>query len=263
MTGTDRLPLIADVSIDSSLWAAGETTGCGSYIADFGCLDLPGLGTVRARAGLRYSRLYPHGALELGLRKEKRDQVQGYELSLGMQSTGDDRRLDLIFDVGAKKHFRGASVFYRLICGRGSPYGPASAASPAWANSGSSLGVRQTELPPKGLGQLTVGWRTGLFDNGLEGARMRPREEGGSKGSLSALLDSTPFAEYGLDLKKCGKTAELSCTLLPSHDIIEMAVRVGSEDASGGKAAITAIVDQSISCPGKARLRIGSSYCRS
>ena len=35
-------------------------------------MDFPSVGEVRTRAGLRYSRLYPRGALELGFRKDQR-----------------------------------------------------------------------------------------------------------------------------------------------------------------------------------------------
>lgn len=99
-------------------------------------MDLPLLGPVRSRAGLRqlsnlfpwlmrYSPLYRGGALVLGFRKECReiwirgqwqelrtDTAEGYKLFIGLQSTGfvnkllcsvsgDDERLDLLTEVGA------------------------------------------------------------------------------------------------------------------------------------------------------------------
>ena len=39
---------------------------------------------------------------------------------------------------------------------------------------GSSLGVTQTDMPPHKRGQLTIGWRTGLLDVGLEGGKVQP-----------------------------------------------------------------------------------------
>lgn len=274
----DTLPLIVDVTFDV---AANDNNtgniglvraaGRGSYIADFGVLDLPWLGELRSRAGLRYSRLYPRGALELGFRKEVRsDSQRGYEIFAGAQTAGDDRRLDILCEVGALKSFRGAKAFYRFLLGMGWQFG----GGPSWSEMGSSLGVMQEEMPPRGCGELTVGWRTGLFDNGLEGVAgptsasrgcrsasgNRKSRDAQNKGSLD--LDSTPYASYGIRIP-LSKSAQacLSWTILPEHDVIEHAVNLCFPEVAGS-ATVSVVVDQSLRNPTHVRLRVGGSYTR-
>lgn len=276
LKGDDILPLTVDVTLDTTLGSLGSgssinltgVAGRGSYIADFGTFDVPHLGKIRARAGLRYSRLYPRGALELGARKEIRaDAKHGYDISVGVQTAGDDRRLDVLWDLGALKHFRGARAFYRFLWGAGWPFYGNKAGGPSWHEMGSSLGVTQTEMPPGGRGELTVGWRTGLFDNGLEGVMQpstltRPRRW--SHDLKNNLLDSTPFAAYGVDIPVAGgPTGHVSWTLLPEQDLLEHVVRLrAGQDASGGTSTFLVAVDQSLSRPSYARLRLGASYTR-
>mmetsp|Transcript_83085 Transcript_83085/g.164818 ORF Transcript_83085/g.164818 Transcript_83085/m.164818 type:complete len:344 (+) Transcript_83085:26-1057(+) len=281
LNAEDTLPLIADVTVDVGINGINISSGgrpCtarlagrGSYIADFGILDVPYIGELRARAGLRYSRLYPRGALELGFRKELRtDQKRGYELFVGGQAAGDDRRFDVVTDIGALKHFRNARAHYRFIWGSGAPYDDKSKEGPTWCEVGSSFGVTQQLLPPNGHGELTVGWRSGFFDNGLEGVsgpkllkkRGGPLQRDAPK--IKGLLDSTPFAAYGVDLKAGDSVgAHLSWTMLPEQDTLEHALRLRVlRDASGGTATLTTVVDQSLSHPQRLRVRFGGSYRR-
>jgi len=285
LKGADVLPLITDIGLDlgldgsnSGLEISGASGSC-SFIADFGILDIPLVGHIRSRAGLRYSPLYPSGALELGFRKELRtDTAQGYQLFMGLQSTGDDRRLDMLADIGALKLFRKARAFYRFLWGFGGPYegGGAkeskeeeAARGPKWNQMGSSLGVTQTEMPPHKRGQLTIGWRTGLLDVGLEGGKVQPAAAARahrttkSRGLRDNLLDSSPCASYSIDLvtKRLG-AAQVSWTILPEHRVLEHALHIRSKaDDSGGKATLTALLEQSL-CAHRARLRLGASYER-
>eukprot|EP00435_Cladocopium_sp_Y103_P027416 s162_g6.t1 len=263
----NTLPLITDLGLNVGLGREGlnATSGSCSFIADFGVLDLPILGPVRSRAGLRYSPLYPRGALELGFRKELRtDKDQGYQLFMGLQSTGDDERLDVLTEIGAIKLFHNARAFYRFLWGFGSPYQEKSG-SHSWNQMGSSLGVTQTNLPPNRKGQLTVGWRTGLLDVGLEGGKVLPpmlarrKAQKKNRGLRDNLLDSSPFAAYSLELPK---NAEVSWTILPEHEVLEHAVHWRSGmDATGGQVVVAAVLEQSLSSP-RARLRIGTCYER-
>eukprot|EP00929_Paragymnodinium_shiwhaense_P067912 TRINITY_DN34138_c0_g3_i1.p1 TRINITY_DN34138_c0_g3~~TRINITY_DN34138_c0_g3_i1.p1 ORF type:complete len:326 (+),score=72.53 TRINITY_DN34138_c0_g3_i1:69-1046(+) len=276
----DELPLIADVSFD--IGTDGEEgrrrfAGRGSYVADFGLIDLPVVGDVRARAGLRYSQLYSKGALELGVRKEvSSDEKRGYELYLGAQTAGDDSRLDVLCEVGALKYFKRAKTFYRFMWGWGQPYKEcgekAVDKASSWSDMGSSLGVTQTELPPGRQGELTVGWRTGLFSDGPEAVSSpslkaskamqaaRPKQK-----QLLGDLNSTPYISYGITkpMANGASQAKASWTVMPEHDVVEHALRFKApRDASGGSATFSAIADQSISQPSKVRLRFGASYMR-
>lgn len=284
LNAEDTLPLTADVTFDVGVRGGGgspQLAGRGSYIADFGLLDVPHLGEVRARAGLRYSRLYPRGALELGVRKELRsDPKRGYELFLGAQSAGDDRRLDVLADVGALKHFKNARAFYRFLWGVGWPFGDREQQEgPGWNEMGSSLGVTQQGLAPGGRGELTVGWRTGLFDNGLEGVdrpaspdpereakETRNRAAKKGKKQPEGLLNSTPYAAYSVKTSLPGKeswSATASWTVLPQHDTLEHSLRFSMpRDSSGGDASVSAVLDQSLRHPSRLRLRLGASYTR-
>ncbi|CAL1162800.1 unnamed protein product [Cladocopium goreaui] len=290
----NTLPLITDLGLNVGLGREGlnATSGSCSFIADFGVLDLPLLGLVRSRAGLRYNPLYPRGALELGFRKELRtDKDQGYQLFMGLQSTGDDERLDVLTEIGAIKLFHNARAFYRFLWGFGGPYQEKSGSN-NWNQMGSSLGVTQTNLPPNLKGQLTIGWRTGLLDVGLEGGKVLPpmlaRRKAQKKnrgaghsgpgwqpkpcqrrqcnprsriitGLRDNLLDSSPFAAYSLELPK---NAEVSWTILPEHEVLEHALHWRSGmDATGGQVVIAAVLEQSLSSP-RARLRIGTCYER-
>jgi len=263
----NTLPLITDLGLNLGLGAEGlnATSGSCSFIADFGVLDLPMLGPVRSRAGLRYSPLYPRGALELGFRKElRRDQDQGYQLFMGLQSTGDDERLDVLTEIGAIKLFHNARAFYRFLWGLGGPYQDKSG-SRQWNQMGSSLGVTQMDLPPSQKGQLTIGWRTGLLDVGLEGGKVLPpmmarmKAKKARRGLRDNLLDSSPFAAYSLDLPR---NAQVTWTILPEHELLEHALHWHSGvDATGGKVMVSAILEQSLSSP-QARLRIGTCYER-
>merc|ERR1719375_1991777 len=97
--GSNLLPLTASVEADfgtngSKAWTPQAG---GAYQADFGYLDLPVVGRIRARSGIRYSKMYPRGSLELAARKELSDgAAEGYEAFLAAQSVGDDRRLDTL-----------------------------------------------------------------------------------------------------------------------------------------------------------------------
>jgi len=272
LSSDDTLPLISDASFDAGVaFRNGRlnftgVSGSGSFIADFGRLDVPVLGNVRARAGLRYSPLYPRGALELGFRKELRAKEDGYDLFAGLQTVGDDQRLDVLTEVGALKLFRGARAFYRFLWGFGGPFqnGPGI----GWHEMGSSLGVVQTQMPPGGRGQLTVGWRTGLFDRGLEGGSVQPTAAGRAKGKDKKglqrnLLDSTPFVSYGLALGEGNVSADATWTLLHEHGVLEHALRIsGSQDERGGQATLSAVVEQPLGELRQARLRLGVSYLR-
>lgn len=263
----NTLPLITDLGLNVGLGREGlnATSGSCSFIADFGVLDLPLLGLVRSRAGLRYNPLYPRGALELGFRKELRtDKDQGYQLFMGLQSTGDDERLDVLTEIGAIKLFHNARAFYRFLWGFGGPYQEKSGSN-NWNQMGSSLGVTQTNLPPNLKGQLTIGWRTGLLDVGLEGGKVLPpmlarrKAQKKNRGLRDNLLDSSPFAAYSLELPK---NAEVSWTILPEHEVLEHALHWRSGmDATGGQVVIAAVLEQSLSSP-RARLRIGTCYER-
>jgi len=283
LTGNDTLPLIADITINAGLLrgsadAGGPlltaVAGRGSYIADFGVIDLPTVGEVRARAGLRYSSLFPRGALELGVRKELRRQ-QNYELSVGAQTAGDDRRLDFVGDFAVVKFFKGAKAFYRFLFGFGWPFDGNS--GPSWDEMGSALGVTQQNLPPYGRGALTIGWRTGLFSSGLETVahpnliRERSSNKGVSSGILRKrspvdLLDSTPYAAYGVDvplgaLVGAGGGVHVSCTVLPEHGVLEHEVQLKIDDAQGAT-SLSLVLEQSMQDPRRARLRFGASYAR-
>lgn len=259
----NTLPLITDLGLNVGLGREGlnATSGSCSFIADFGVLDLPLLGLVQSRAGLRYNPLYPRGALELGFRKELRtDKDQGYQLFMGLQSTGDDERLDVLTEIGAIKLFHNARAFYRFLWGFGGPYQEKSGSN-NWNQMGSSLGVTQTNLPPNLKGQLTIGWRTGLLDVGLEGGKVLPpmlarrKAQKKNRGLRDNLLDSSPFAAYSLELPK---NAEVSWTILPEHEVLEHALHWRSGmDATGGQVVIAAVLEQSLSSP-RARLRIGT-----
>lgn len=263
----NTLPLITDLGLNVGLGREGlnATSGSCSFIADFGVLDLPLLGLVQSRAGLRYNPLYPRGALELGFRKELRtDKDQGYQLFMGLQSTGDDERLDVLTEIGAIKLFHNARAFYRFLWGFGGPYQEKSGSN-NWNQMGSSLGVTQTNLPPNLKGQLTIGWRTGLLDVGLEGGKVLPpmlarrKAQKKNRGLRDNLLDSSPFAAYSLELPK---NAEVSWTILPEHEVLEHALHWRSGmDATGGQVVIAAVLEQSLSSP-RARLRIGTCYER-
>ncbi|CAE7818169.1 ylyB [Symbiodinium sp. CCMP2456] len=269
LKGADVLPLITDIGLDlgldgsnSGLEISGASGSC-SFIADFGILDIPLVGHIRSRAGLRYSPLYPSGALELGFRKELRtDTAQGYQLFMGLQSTGDDRRLDMLADIGALKLFRKARAKESKE--------EEAARGPKWNQMGSSLGVTQTEMPPHKRGQLTIGWRTGLLDVGLEGGKVQPAAAARahrttkSRGLRDNLLDSSPCASYSIDLVTVAPAplqvtlpAEVSWTVLPEHRVLEHALHIRSKaDDSGGKATLTALLEQSL-CAHRARLRLG------
>lgn len=263
----NTLPLITDLGLNVGLGREGlnATSGSCSFIADFGVLDLPLLGLVQSRAGLRYNPLYPRGALELGFRKELRtDKDQGYQLFMGLQSTGDDERLDVLTEIGAIKLFHNARAFYRFLWGFGGPYQEKSGSN-NWNQMGSSLGVTQTNLPPNLKGQLTIGWRTGLLDVGLEGGKVLPpmlarrKAQKKNRGLRDNLLDSSPFAAYSLELPK---NAEVSWTILPEHEVLEHALHWRSGmDATGGQVVKAAVLEQSLSSP-RARLRIGTCYER-
>jgi len=273
LNAEDTLPLIADVTVDLGVGGIkpAQSAGRGSYIADFGILDVPFIGELRARAGLRYSRLYPRGALELGFRKVRTDSKRGYELSIGGQTSGDDRRLDVVTDIAALKRFRNARAHYRFIFGGGQPYSKNPTGGPTWCEVGSSLGVTTQQLPPNGRGELTVGWRSGFFDNGLEGVAgpMLPHKNSDQNQNRDApkikgLLDSTPFAAYGVDLKAGDSVgAHLSWTMLPEQNTLEHALHLRVlQDTSGGTTSLSAVVDQSLSHPQRFRVRFGGSYCR-
>lgn len=271
LTGDDTLPLITDASFDAGVALRNGrlnftgVSGTGSFIADFGRLDVPVFGNVRARAGLRYSPLYPRGALELGFRKELRAKEDGYELFAGLQTVGDDQRLDVVTELGALKLFRGARAFYRFLWGMGGPFQGGEGLG--WHEMGSSLGVVQTEMSPNGRGRLTVGWRTGLFDRGLEGGSVRPTATGRTKGKdkkglQKNLLDSTPFASYGIALGE-NRSADATWTLLPEHRVLEHALQIkGSKDERGGQATLSAVLEQPLGELRQARLRLGASYLR-
>lgn len=285
----DALPLIADVTFDVRLGQEdSESTaedaedgtksprrfaGSASYIADFGILDVPYVRELRARAGLRYSRLYPRGALELAVRKELRSDVQkGYEISLGLQSVGDDKRLDVVTDAGAFKQFRSARAFYRFQYGFGVRFDDVSGGNryrhrdekPGWSTIGSSLGITQTDMPPARRGDLTVGWRTGFSDIGLEGVVTPSEAKALNRRRGGGLLESTPYVSYGVQVPApLGSTARVAWTILPEHDVLQHALlfRV-PQDQGGGSGTISAAIDQSISNPMMAKLRVGFSYIR-
>lgn len=314
LNSEDSLPLVADCTFDVATGDGRKVNisamnGRGSYIADFGVVDFPYIGEIRSRAGLRYSRLYPHGALELGFRKELRsDRKRGYELTLGCQTAGDDRRLDVLADAGAVKNFKHSRAFYKLRMGVGHPF-QGRRGGPKWNEVGSSVGVTQIHLMPNKKGELTVGWCSGLFDGGLEGEahptkrmawprrgyggfltrrsedddstywrkgdddestwRTETKKDKDRRASWQlarkyGLLDSTPYAAYGVDMPAPrGCKAHLSCTLLPRHNNIKHALDLKMrQDKSGGSATFSVLVDQSISDPRRCRLRVGTSYTR-
>ncbi|CAK9048778.1 unnamed protein product [Durusdinium trenchii] len=263
----NTLPLVTDLGLNLGLGPQGlnGTSGSCSFIADFGVLDLPLLGPMRSRAGLRCSPLYPRGALELGFRKELRtDKVQGYQLFMGLQSTGDDERLDILTEVGAIKLFQNARAFYRFLWGCGGPF-DSEAGGPSWNQLGSSLGVTQTRLPPTQQGRLTIGWRTGLFDVGLEGGKVLPpmmtrrKAQKKKRGLRDNLLDSSPFIAYSMDLPR---STQVTWTLVPEHGVLEHALQWRSQrDPTGGKTLVTMVLEQSLHSR-DARLRIGTCYER-
>eukprot|EP00971_Amphidinium_carterae_P233997 4643340-Amphidinium_carterae.1 len=192
---TDPLPLIAKVEL-GGLVNGGEALtfapSRGSFLADFGILDIPVVGQVRARAGMRYSSLYPHGALELACRKEGVDDERGYEIFAGLQSTSDDNRMDVHCEAGAIKHFQDARLFYSFNAGWGGKYGGAD----GWKDAGSSLGVAQLSLPPAGDGELTVGWRTRLLAGGDPNTLKFDEITMGKRAGEEFPLQSTPFIAY-------------------------------------------------------------------
>merc|ERR1740121_463005 len=140
---------------------------------------------------------------------------------------------------------------------------------------GSALGVTQQRIAPGGRGELTVGWRTGLFDRGLEGvlhpaasARQRVNERGSAKKAspVRQLLDSTPFVCYGIDMPVpveaiAGGRAKVSCTVLPEHRVIEHALRLKvPTDDDGGAASLSVVLEQSMLDLRRARIRVGGSF---
>lgn len=304
LSSDDVLPLTANAVVDVGLGSKGSTpeiAGRGSYIADFGALDIPKIGEIQARAGLHFGRLHQRGALVLGVRKELRSLSQrGYELSLGAQTVGDDRRLDVLGDIRILKFFRSAVAFYRFLWAVGFPYSQYGHSGPRWNEMGSSLGVSQQRLPPYGLGELTIGWRAGLGDGSREGVahpsasgssrtagpgappgssdtaerRGGRRRSGGSRRPTEALLDSTPYVAYGVQLpaRPClGGTqearAQVACAVLPEHDAVEHSFRLDlaavgddSKAVEAGTKTLLATVEQSMSQPSRARLRLGASF---
>ncbi|CAE8591154.1 unnamed protein product, partial [Polarella glacialis] len=269
LRGDDTLPLITDVGMDAGLARNGfginvtGVSGTGSFIADFGELDFPVFGRLRARAGLRYSPLFPRGALELGFRKEMHADSEGYELFMGVQTVGDDRRLDVVTEVGAIKLFRGARAFYRFLWGAGTSF---EGEGPSWHEMGSSLGVTQTEMPPGGRGKLTIGWRTGLWDRGLEGGAVAPtaagRRKAQQKGLRRNLLDSTPFASYGLELpglaprrgEKGAHFGEEPRGRRGPFSARSWRAQRAARDSAGGRAVLTAVLEQPLGVTAGLRL---------
>jgi len=274
----DPLPIVLEAEGDYALsgnsasGTSAKLAGRGNFLVDFGVLELPFLGEVRSRAGIRYSRLYPRGALELALRKVRSDQERGYDIFFGAHTTGDDSRLDVLAEVGALKYFRSAKVFYRFLFGFGGPFeNGMTPTSKKWSEAGSSLGMVQLNLPPRARGKLTVGWCTSLFDNGLEGAVEKPdfKAKTGS-GVAKLLLSSTPYISYGVEApfgRSKASTARFSLTVLPEHDNIEYAVQLQNSPQRGPRdaqeaATISAVLRQTISRPSEVRLRMGTSLRR-
>jgi len=265
LSKTDPLPLIANLELGGRLngsQAVSLSASRGSFLADFGILDLPGVGEVRARAGMRYSSLYPRGALELACRKERFDDDRGNEIFAGFQSTSDDSRLDMLLEAGAVKRFRNAKLFYRFNAGCGGEY-----KGKWWGDAGSSIGVIQQELPPGRAGELTVGWRTRLLDGG-DPHVLRFHERSHSqnadlphKRSLADFpLQSTPFAAYSLKLPgQKGRRAFLETAAYPQHDVVHHSAKL-QVPAEEGELTYSATLEHSISDPKRLRVRTGVSF---
>lgn len=263
----DTLPLTADAVLDvgvqydraHGLSVAAKPTTRASYLADFGFVDLPVLGEMRARAGVRYSRLYPMGALELAFRKEWRlDYQRGYNLFIGGQSAGDDKRLDTLLEIGLLKIFRNAKAFYRFQLGNGFAGGDS-----GWSEMGSSLGVTHIDLPPLKRGELTVGWRTRLFNRGPEDLPA-PRRRFSNK--QESPLESTPYVAYSIDVPCPAPLlgARVSSAIMPKHDLIEHTAcfTIPAGDDATSETSVTATVEQSIQDPLRGRLRVSASYTK-
>lgn len=260
----DALPLRAEATLDLGQSKSGITRRGvrGTFLADLGLIDVPCAGEVRARVGLRCSDLYPKGALELSARKALRsDASSGYEMHAGAQTAGDDSRLDLVADIHALKHFKNARAFYRFTVGMGCPFEDGPSSDLSWCRAGSSLGVTQVCAPPCGRGELTVGWRSGLFDDGFESAVVQAakRAKGSKKGRKDnlGLLRSSPFTAYSVG----PPGRRVSSTVLPAHDLLQHAAEAEFPlGSASSRATLTATLDQSLSDPARLKLRLGATY---